>query len=232
MKRQVPTGEWELVCSGEVFARMRTDEEFAFLLTLSRVLNALKFGVETHRAGGVERTPVAERRRVGAFLYLASALHETLQLKKAGEARWGKLPVFVEVFAVFDETQLDQETIRLLNRIRNRASFHFDPTLAGRALADLPDEPFAFLTATGRDPMNSNYELADLITFGFVFEAVGNVKKLAAGLNTFRPILDSLLSRFISNSDRILVRRLLAIGFEIVDRPQGSFHDDREPDQS
>ena len=232
MNRQVPAGEWELVCSGELFARLRSDEEFAFLLTLSRVLNALKFGVETHRAGGIERTPVAERRRVGAFLYLASALHETLQLKKDGEPKWGQLPIFVEVFAVFNEAQLDAETIRLLNRIRNRASFHFDPTLAGRALSDLPDEPFAFLTATGRDTMNSNYELADLITFGFVFEAMGNVEKLAASLATFRPILDSLLSKFISNADRILVRRLLALGFAIVDRPEGSFHSDREPDQS
>ena len=232
MKRQVPAGEWELICSGEVFARLRKDEEFAFLLTLSRVLNALKFGVETHRAGGTERTPVAERRRVGAFLYLASALHETLQLKKAAESKWGKLPVFVEVFEAFDEEKLDAETIRLLNRIRNRASFHFDPTVAGRALSELPDEPFAFLTATGRDTMNSNYELADLITFGFVFEATGNVEKLAASLTTFRPILDSLLGTFISKSDRILVRRLLALGFEIVDRPEGSFHSDREPEQS
>lgn len=232
MKRQVPAGEWELICSGEVFARLRKDEEFAFLLTLSRVLNALKFGVETHRAGGIERTPVAERRRVGAFLYLASALHETLQLKKAAESKWGKLPVFVEVFEAFNEERLDAATVRLLNRIRNRASFHFDPTVAARALSELPEEPFAFLTATGRDPMNSNYELADLITFGFVFEATGNVEKLAASLTIFRPILDSLLSTFISKSDRILVRRLLALGFEIVDRPEGSFHSDREPDQS
>lgn len=232
MKRQVPLGEWELVCSGDVFARLRKDEEFAFLLTLSRVLNALKFGVETHRAGGIERTPVAERRRVGAFLYLASALHETLQLKKAGEPKWGKLPVFVEVFAAFDEEQLDVETTRLLNRIRNRASFHFDPTVAGRALPELPDESFAFLTATGRDPMNSNYELADLITFGFVFEATGNAEKLAAGLAMFRPILDSLLSTFISKADRILVRRLFDLGFELMERPEGSFHSDREPDKS
>ncbi len=230
MKRQVPPGEWELVCSGEVFAGLRKGDEFAFLLTLSRVLNALKFGVETHRAGGTERTPVAERRRIGAFLYLASALYETLQLKKAGEAKWGKLPVFVEVFAALDEKQLDAATIELLNRIRNRASFHFDPTLAGRALSQFPDESFAFLTATGRDTMNSNYELADLITFGFIFEASGNVEKLATSLTTFRPILDSLLSSFISKADRILVRRLLALGFEIVDRPEGSFRRDREPE--
>ena len=228
MKRQVPEGEWELVCSGDLFATLRASEEFAFLLTLSRVLNALKFGVETHRAGGTERTPVAERRRIGSFLYLASALHETLQLKKASESKWGKFPVFVEVFDVFNEKNLDATTIELLNRIRNRASFHFDPTIAERILPQFPGESFAFLTASGRDPMNSNYELSDLITFSFIFESSANADKLAAQLATFRPALDSLLSSFISRADRTLVRRLLALGFEMVPRAGGSFRRDRE----
>ena len=230
MKKDIPTGEWELACSADVFAKLRKDEEFAFLLTLSRVLNALKFGVETHRAGGAERTPAAERRRTGAFLFLASALHETLELRKAGEAKWGKLAIFQEAFAVFDEKSLDSETQTLLNRIRNRASFHFDPTIASRALSDFPNEYFAFLAANGRDTMNGNYELADFITFGFIFEASGNVQKLAEGLVRFRPVLDSLLRSFISNADRLLVRRLLALGFEIVERPEGSFSRDREND--
>jgi len=230
MKTRIPDGEWELECSADQFAVLRTDKEFAFLLTLARVVNALKFGVEAY-GGAQSMSPMDERHRVGAFMYLSAVLHEVLELKKSAEKEWGDLPFFTQVFAALDENILDKKTGELLNKIRNRAAFHFDPTVAARTLPRLPAEPFVFITAIGRNRMNSNYELADIITFGFVFDAPADVDSLSKRLSEFRPRLDTLLRDFIKAVDDLVLQRLLAKGLRIVERPSGYFKSEREPDE-
>jgi hypothetical protein len=226
----IPEGEWQLECTGELFADLRSDKEFAFLVTLARIVNALKFGVDVHRSGGDERTPTLERRRVGALLYLAGILHEVIQLRNAAEKQWGEVPGFKEVFGVLDESKVDSETADVLHRIRNRAAFHFDTTVAVRSLPELPAEAFTFIAALGRDPMDSNYELADLVTFGFIFEAPADVQRLSERLARFRKSLDTLLGNFVRQADRFIINRLLARGFTINEVAPGTFASDREPE--
>jgi len=175
-------------------------------------------------------SPVDERHRIGSLLYLSGVLHEVLELKKTAEKEWSDLAIFSEVFSLFDENVVDDKTADLLTKIRNRAAFHFDPTLAQRTLPRLPAEPFTFITATGRDPMNANYELADIITFGFIFDAPADVDMLSKKLGVFRPKLDSLLRDFVKRTDNLLLRRLVARGFRIVERPSGYFRAERESD--
>ena len=225
-----PEGEWDLTCSAEVFSSLREDREFAFLVTIARILNAVKFGVQAHREASVDLTPIAERQRVGAQLFLAGLLHEILEFRKIAATDWGDLEAYSSIFAFFDESRLDHKTVDLLHRIRNRTAFHFDATVASRALPQLPAEPFTFITAVGRDPMNSNYELADLVTFGFIFGAPADVHRLAAGLKEFRPKLDSLLMDFVKTADQFIMKRLLARGFTFEERPLGTFAADRTPD--
>ena len=224
---RIPNGEWELVCSADVFAGLRADPEFAMLLTVARIVNAVKFGVQAHRDAGIAHTPAAERQRIGAQLLLAGLLHEVLEFQKRAGKDWGELEAFKSVFAVFNPGHLDAETVGLLDRMRNRAAFHFDAAVAARSLPKMPVEPFAFLVASGADPMQANYELADLVTFGFVFNATGNVQRLGAGLPPFRRQLDALLSAFVRNADQVIFKHLVARGFTIVERPPGSFAADR-----
>lgn len=228
--RTIPEGEWELDCTGELFGDLRNDTEFAFLVTLARIVNALKFGVDVHRSGGDERTPTLERRRVGALFYLAGVLHEVLQVRTAAEKHWGEVSGFKEVFGVLDESKVDPETAEVLRRIRNRAAFHFDTTVAVRSLPELPAEPFTFIAALGRDPMDANYELADLVTFGFIFEAPADVQQLSERLSRFRKSLDTLLGNFVRQADRFIINRLLARGFTITEVAPGTFASDREPE--
>jgi hypothetical protein len=227
----IPDGEWQLECSAAVFDRLRTDREFAFLTTLARVLNATKFGVEAHRTYAEELTPIGERHRVGALLYLAAVVHEILELKKKAETDYSDLPAVSTVFSVFSEDRLDAELVTVLHRIRNRAAFHFDVAAAERALPRLPAEPFTFVAAVGRDPMTANYELADIVTFGFLFDAYADVDQLSARLKAFRPKLDRLLLDFVKAADQYLFKRLRELGFVVAPRPEGSFAMDRE-DQS
>lgn len=218
----VPEGEWRLECSSAVFASLRKDPEFAFLVTLARVINALKFGAEVHPTADHARTPVVERRQVGALLYLGGIVHEVLELRKASVKNWGHLPAYQAVFSILDDAMVDKEMAKWLHAMRNRAAFHFDMDIARRTLPTFPTEPFAFIAAKGRDRMDANYELADLVTFVSIFKASANVSLLKERLTRFRQRLDAILPAFIRAADRYMMTRLLELGFTIVALPPGT----------
>jgi hypothetical protein len=225
----IPKGEWELECSGEVFARVRDTPEFAFLVTLGRVINAVKFGIEAHRHWSDDgETPRAERQRLGSLLYLAAALHEVLELKRTVEQDAGANSAAAAVFGVFSEDKLDRQFAEDLRRIRNRGAFHFDSAVAQQSLSKFPAEPFTFITSVGVDPMDANYELADIVSVTFMFGSGADVPKLNVRLSTFKTKLDRLLLDFVSAADQYLFKRLTELGFRLLERPGGSFAVERE----
>jgi hypothetical protein len=223
----IPDGEWQLECSADIFERLRGDSEFALLVTIARVVNAVKFGTQAHRDASQDDTPVSERQRVGSLLYLSAVVHEILELKKTVEKRFAHIPAVGAVFELFNDERIDARLVDDLKRIRNRGAFHFDVAVATQDLPKFPAEPFTFVASTGRDPMSSNYELADIVTFGFLFEAPANVPKLTARLSEFRPQLDALLLAFVKAADRYLFRSLVELGFVVVPRSPGSFAAER-----
>ena len=78
--------------------------------------------------------------------------------------------------------------------------------------------------------MDANYELADLVTFGFIFEAPANVPKMSERLSRFRAFMDALLLSFTRKADRFIINRLRARGFTITEVPSGTFAADRQPE--
>jgi hypothetical protein len=223
----IPDGEWELECAAEVFGRVRDTEEFAFLATLGRVVNAVKFGIEAHRHWSDDsESPRAERQRLGALRYLAAALHEVLELKKKVEEDRPPDPAAVAIFAVFSEDRLDHQFAEDLRRIRNRGAFHFDSAVAEQTLPKF--EPFTFITSVGRDPMDANYELADIISLTFIFGSGVDIPKLNSRLSGFKTKVDSLLLEFVRASDQHTFKRLVELGFILVERTRGSFADERD----
>lgn len=221
-RRAAPEGPWRLECSGALFESLREDPEFAFLVTLARIVNALKFGVGVHPTAADARTPVVERRQVGAVLYLGGIVHEVLTLRKSSLKTWGHLPGYQAVFGVLDDALVDAEMAGWLHAMRNRAAFHFDMDIARQALSKLPAEPFTFLAAMGPHPMDGNYELADVVTFVSIFKSYANVPLLDDRFKRFRQRLDEILPAFINAADRYLVARLRELGFTIVEPLPGA----------
>jgi hypothetical protein len=130
---EIPGGRWILESSSETFAGLCDDREFAFLVTLGRYVNALKYGMDVMNAQGDSTTPRADRQRHGSFLYVAGALHELLKFldDSADESSKNKLclaglSAFLEVKQAIDSIPLTEEQRDLLYIIRNRAAFHID----------------------------------------------------------------------------------------------------------
>ena len=78
--------------------------------------------------------------------------------------------------------------------------------------------------------MDASYELADLVTFGFISKAPADVPRLSERLSRFRKSLDTLLENFDRQADRCIIKKLLARGFTITEVTPGTFASNREPE--
>ncbi len=159
-----PDGHWKFACSADAFAELRNDREFTFLVAISRITNALKFGMAAMNDQGKEPTPRADRQRMNAFLYVAGVLHEALEFLDKTKSEAGQTS-YAAAKAVLDAAMNDPAIAEPLRAIRNRAAFHVDPTIASRVLPTLPAESFSFATGFGPRRLDVNNELSDLITF-------------------------------------------------------------------
>src|SRR5947209_680529 len=86
---QIPGGRWQLECSAEQFAALRSDKEFVFLVTLGRMVNAIKFGIMAKYGAGRRPSLARDRQAMGSFLVLAGLLHELAEFRDKQEGVWG-----------------------------------------------------------------------------------------------------------------------------------------------
>jgi hypothetical protein len=209
------------VCSDDTWSALQRDKEFAFLLTMARVSNALKFGIASAYGAGEELSPAGARQGMGRFLYLTGIVHELVAFRDEHRDEWSGLTAFQQIFSVLEDIALDREVTELLNKVRNRAAFHIDPSLPGRVLPQFPNDSYSFVTGRGTRRMDSNFELADIVTFAFIFGNIDNLDAMYQRFERFRVSLNKLVSDFSRKADSVLLQRLVARGFRIEAVPDG-----------
>lgn len=207
-----PDGNWKFSCSADAFAELRNDREFTFLVAISRITNALKFGMAAMNDQGKEPTPRADRQRMNAFLYVAGVLHEAFEFLDSTKSEAGQT-THAAAKGVLDAAMNDPTIVDTLRAIRNRAAFHFDPTIAGRVLPTLPVESFSFATGVGARRLDINNELSDLITFVFLFGSVNDLHAIAARFDHVRQAVYSLAAELVETLDDVTLSRLRQRGF-------------------
>ena len=67
---------YDISCSKEMFDHLKTDDCFLALLTLARVINALRFCQKAAIDAKTVIGPAGARSRINAFLFAASVLYE------------------------------------------------------------------------------------------------------------------------------------------------------------
>ena len=212
----VPDVPWRLVCSAEQFDTLfRHDREFAFLATLARISCAIKFARAARFGAGKRKSNARARQAFGGFVQLAALMHEVLEMQRNHAAKWSGLTAWQRVFAVLDKSHLDADAAQILGAIRNRAAFHFDPTVAQQTIPRLPIEEFALLSGDGRNRMQTNSELADIMTMGFLFKHMGAPNKLYERYVRFHEVLETVAVAFCKECDYVILQRARARGLRI-----------------
>src|SRR5205823_4767195 len=170
-----------------------------------------------------EVTPAADRQRMQAFMYLAAVIHEILEFRDKTVSTWSGLSAYRSVFTVVDESLVSAQASDMLHKIRNRAAFHFQADLIEKTMPTLPNEPFVMLSGHGTGRMSANYDLADLLTFGFLFGSMTDAPVAFERYQEFSAVLRPLVANFIQVADRVIFSRLIDRGCRIAERPDGTY---------
>jgi hypothetical protein len=218
--RKMPDGPWKLCCDAATFDTLRHDKEFQFLVTLSRMVLMLKLSIDVMAGAGNDATPKGDRQRSSGFWVMCGTLHEILEFDTKHRDTWGGLTAYVEAFKLFDDPSLPDAERELLDRIRNRAAYHFDPSLPARVLPDLTSQPVTFMAGDSKERLGSSYELSEMTALAFVFDGAANLDKVGDRFPPFFETAKALAFRFARLAENFMIQRLLARGFRYEAVPE------------
>ncbi len=74
--RRRPRGRWEVQCSRQIFEQQIADERLHMLLTLGRIVNAMRFTQQAVEDIRDPDKPAGTRQRMNSFLFLGAILCE------------------------------------------------------------------------------------------------------------------------------------------------------------
>ncbi len=160
---------WEYTCPEEVFQQLKSDKRFLGLLTLARVVNALRFCMARTINSRDNGTPVKKRQTINGFLFANSVLYEGfLAVERLGQ-HLKDCKAFTTGFTpLFRHPDVQSLREDYLKRARNKFVFHFDKEVP-EEIMDRFDLP-AYKFATGIGPTSGEvyFNLADEVVINFL----------------------------------------------------------------
>jgi hypothetical protein len=153
---------WRIRCKSDRFDQWRNDSSFKSVVTLSRIVNSLQFGLYAFIDAADNARPSASRQRLNAVMHMGATMFEAVEFLDRYGAEFGKYNSFREkLVPILDDPKFRQLCDKRLKPLRNRAVFHFDPTFVPR-MPDAENSGFyTFVSGIGHTVGESYYELAD-----------------------------------------------------------------------
>ena len=153
---------WDISCTKDIFEIMKTDERFLNLLTLARLLNALRFCQQPVIEARTSNKPSASRQRINSFLFASSVLYEGFILVENLGQYFRDAESFRNGFAVLlKDKNVKHLRATVLKRMRNKFVFHFDRNMTLEALKEFELPNYRFATGFGKASGELYYGLAD-----------------------------------------------------------------------
>ncbi len=207
---------YDITCSKDQFELLRTDEKFLELLSLARVLNALRFFHKTTVDSYALSGPVRARSIINSFLYLGSVLYEGFHTVEKLGKDLKNLDSFNSGFGVL----LKDKTVRsfrklVLHRMRNKFVFHFDVTVAKEALKEFQMSEYKFASGVGKAGGDMYFGLADEAVINYLLEPVPNEpdENLKQRYEKILQETVQVMGRFIASAEKLMADVLNNMGF-------------------
>jgi hypothetical protein len=166
---------WEISCTKEEFEKIKTDDRFLGLLTLSIVVNALRFCQKAVIDAKGNSSPSGVRTRIHSFLFASSILYEGFLLIAKLSKRYKDLDSFKNGFA----TLLRDKSVRefrtsILKRARNKFVFHFDEDVQKESIKTVELQTINFASGYGNTSGETYFNLADEIAINYLLQPKEN----------------------------------------------------------
>jgi hypothetical protein len=209
---------YDITCSKEKFDLLKTDERFLGLLTLARVVNALRFCQKAAIDAKDVPGPAGARSRINSFLYASSVLYEGfLVVEKLGR-NFKDLDSFRNGFGVL----LRDRAVRslresVLNRMRNKFVFHFDPDVAKESFENFELREYKFASGIGKASGEMYFGLADEAVINYLLRPIQNEpdESLKRRYEEILQETTQIMGRFTESAERLMADVLDDMGFTV-----------------
>jgi hypothetical protein len=206
---------WSFTASAEEFERFRADPQFATLLTLARVVNALQFCFHALLEPGGGDEPAHLRQRMNALLFSAGILHEGFAVAQTLGKHFRGRDSYQNGFR---KLLADPVTQRLrstvLQTMRNDIAFHFNPDVAAAVLKGLNLDKYVFVTGVGPREGRMYYQLADEIVFNHLIGEGRSQEEEAQALKQLLIDFTYVISGFVNAASTLIPDVLVDMGWK------------------
>lgn len=212
---------WEIICSKHKFRDLKSDERFLALLTLARVVNALRFCPQAAIDAGNKDAPSGSRQRINSFWFGGSVLYEGFRVAEALGKYYRDLNSFKNGFAILLKDK-DIRALRetFLERMRNKFVFHFDRDVAREALNNFKLPTYTFATSHGTTSGEMYFNLADEAVNNYLLQpkAEESDHNLQVRLENLIQQTTNIMGGFIRAAECLMAEALPAMGWSVKKR--------------
>ena len=207
---------YDITCSKERFDLLKTDEHFLGLLTLARVVNALRFCQQAAIDAKDIAGPAGARSRINSLLYASSVLYEGFLVIEKIEKNFKNLDSFINGFGSLLRDRIVRSLREsVLNRMRNKFVFHFDPDVAMESFKNFELSEYKFASGIGKASGEMYFGLADEAVLNYLLQPTQNEPNdsLKGRWEKILQETTQIIGRFTESAERLMADVLVEMGF-------------------
>lgn len=207
---------WQLSCDEATFQVCRKDPRFAYIVALSRSINALNSAHALLLAAAHDTTPKGFRNRMNGYFFICSVLYEIIGLIGRMSSVFKGDPLFEnELRMVLRYPGTQEIKDNHLKEVRHGAVFHFLPEYFEEIITGKADGECVFARADGPRHDDIDYFFADSIAAEmYSGVAEGDPNFASTVMNSMQATL-SVVIEFTERSEKAISSYLIAWGFKM-----------------
>jgi len=210
---------YDITCSQETFDRLKTDERFLALLTLARVINALRFCQKAALDAKAFTGPASARAWINSFLFAASVLYEGFLTVERLAIHFKDYDSYRSGFVVLLKDRAVQSMRQLVfYRMRNKFVFHFDRNVAKESFDRFELPVYKFASGIGNASGEIYFGLADEAVMNYLLQPAHKESDESVKIRYMKIVQDTteLMGRFTESAERLMVDVMEDMGFSMV----------------
>jgi hypothetical protein len=212
--------DWEIFCDTQTFDKCVKDKKFAYIVTLARSVNALRFVHLAMVPAGTGNAPEAVRARFNSYLFASAIMYESFKLVRAMNKTFKDDPVFQDGLGKLLKDRVAQTVERKhLNPARNGVVFHFLPDKFASVMENTSVHKCSFVLGRGDKNRDVYYSFSDIVAgeilVGYAADSEKFYKELGEAMANTRDIV----IRFADEAEKLIRDHLKAWGFVMAFLP-------------
>jgi hypothetical protein len=217
--------EWRVTCDPQSFEACRKDEKFAYIVALSRAVNALTFVRSVMSIPKDRNTAAARRDRLNSYLFGSALMYEVLKLVKVMNKSFQGDGIYQRGLHTLlgDPTarQIEQDHLKTA---RHGAVFHFDVDTFRETIEKEPLNECLFVSRQSKKRIDVHYSYSDIVAAEILVGHPAGNGEFSSVLQDAVTKTDRLVEDFTKQAEDLISYHLQQWGFRSSNSTEASPH--------